>query len=61
MNNLSLKFAWAVKKCKIELADPLEIIKVNINMTKARSPNHNFNNNTRGKIADIERAINIEL
>ena len=61
LSSISSKLNGVVKRCRIELADPLEIIRVGIRMTKAKNPNHVFSALTRSRIAEIEREININV
>ncbi len=49
------------KKCKLELADPLEMINIQINRQKGVNPNHVFSQVTRSRVADIEKNINIDV
>jgi hypothetical protein len=61
LSKISSKLTGIVKRCRIELADPLEIVRVGIKMSKAKNPNHVFSSVARSRIAEIEREININV
>lgn len=49
---------WLLKKLRVSLADPLEMINLNITLTKQRDPHSVVTFLTRTRVADIERNIN---
>ncbi len=59
---LGTKFSPLIKRCKVELADPLENVKVGVQMEKVKNPlKVVFSQVARARVADIEREININV
>ena len=59
---LGTKFSPLIKRCKVELADPLENVKIGVQMEKVKNPlKVVFSQLERARVADIEREININV
>jgi hypothetical protein len=61
LHSLSFKLSGLFKRCRLELADPLELTRIGIQMLKARNPNQVFSTQVRSRVAQIEREININV
>ena len=56
--SLTTPTIWILKKLKVNFADPLEMVNLNINLAKYRNPCSVVSFLTRTRVADIERNIN---